>query len=32
MVGKVDLDGMSVEAAVAEWMAANESRWKSWTQ
>lgn len=30
LIKKVDQDGMSVEDAVAEWMAANESTWKSW--
>lgn len=28
LMGKVDVDGMSVEEAVAEWMAANEATWK----
>ncbi len=28
LMGKVDVDGMSVEEAVAEWMAANEDSWK----
>ena len=28
LMGKVDVDGMAVEDAVAEWMAANESVWK----
>lgn len=31
LIKKVDQDGMSVEEAVAEWMAANEATWKSWT-
>jgi len=30
MVAKVDLEGQSVEAVVAEWMAANEARWQEW--
>jgi glycine betaine/proline transport system substrate-binding protein len=30
MVAKVDLEGQSVEAVVAEWMAANEDRWTAW--
>ena len=30
LIQKVDQDGMSVEDAVAEWMAANESTWKGW--
>jgi len=30
MVAKVDLQGQTVEAVVAEWMAANEARWKGW--
>lgn len=32
MVGKVDLEGMTVEAVVAEWMEANKDTWMSWTQ
>ena len=32
MVGQVDLAGRSVEEVVAEWIAANESRWKAWTE
>ncbi len=30
MIVKVDLDGQSVDDVVAEWMDANESRWKGW--
>ncbi len=30
MVSAVDLDGKKVEEVVADWMAKNESRWKSW--
>jgi glycine betaine/proline transport system substrate-binding protein len=30
MIGKVDLDGMPVEAAVQEWIDANEERWRGW--
>lgn len=30
LIGKVDLDGQSVEQVVADWMAANESRWQGW--
>ena len=30
LVAAVDLDGNTVEAVVAEWMANNESRWGSW--
>ena len=30
MVAAVDLDGATVEAVVAEWMAANTDRWQSW--
>ncbi|MEM6304682.1 MAG: ABC transporter substrate-binding protein [Pseudomonadota bacterium] len=30
LIKKVDQDGMSVEDAVAEWMAANEDTWKAW--
>ncbi|NRG18971.1 ABC transporter substrate-binding protein [Rhizobiales bacterium] len=32
MVAKVDLQGMSVEDVVAEWMAANKDSWSSWAQ
>lgn len=32
MVGRVDLDGETIEAVVAEWLAANEDRWRSWIQ
>ena len=28
MMGAVDVDGRSVEEVVAEWMAANEAKWK----
>jgi glycine betaine/proline transport system substrate-binding protein len=30
MVAAVDLEGGTVEAVVADWMAANEDRWKGW--
>jgi glycine betaine/proline transport system substrate-binding protein len=30
MITKVDLDGQTVDAVVAEWMTANEARWKEW--
>lgn len=30
MVGKVDLDGASVEDVVGDWMSANEATWMSW--
>lgn len=30
MITKVDLDGMSVEDVVGEWMTTNESRWSGW--
>ncbi|WP_436644181.1 ABC transporter substrate-binding protein [Microbaculum sp. FT89] len=30
MVADVDLDGKSVEDVVANWMASNEDRWKTW--
>ena len=30
MIAKVDLDGGTVDAVVAEWMAANEDRWSAW--
>ncbi|MXN64433.1 ABC transporter [Stappia sp. GBMRC 2046] len=32
MVAKVDLQGMSVDDVVAEWMAANKDSWSSWAQ
>jgi glycine betaine/proline transport system substrate-binding protein len=32
MVGKVDVDGMSIEDVVDEWMTANEARWTAWIQ
>ena len=32
MVGKVDVDGMSVEDVVDEWMTANEAVWTTWIQ
>jgi glycine betaine/proline transport system substrate-binding protein len=30
LVGKVDLDGQTVEAVVADWMANNKDRWQQW--
>ncbi len=30
MIVKVDLDGQTVDAVVAEWIAANEDRWMGW--
>ena len=30
MVAKVDLDGMSIEAVVDEWLTANEAKWMPW--
>jgi len=30
MISRVDLDGETVEAVVADWMTANEDRWSSW--
>ncbi len=30
MVGKADLEGVEIEAVVAEWMAANTDRWQGW--
>jgi glycine betaine/proline transport system substrate-binding protein len=30
MVGTVDLDGQSVDAVVADWMAKNTSKWQGW--
>ncbi|MGH1482025.1 MAG: ABC transporter substrate-binding protein [Geminicoccales bacterium] len=32
MVSAVDLDGETVEAVVADWMAANEAKWSAWIQ
>ncbi len=32
MVGEVDLDGKTVEEVVENWLSANESTWKAWTQ
>jgi glycine betaine/proline transport system substrate-binding protein len=32
MVAAVDLDGKSVEDVVAEWLAANEARWRAWIE
>jgi len=31
LIQKVDQDGMEVEEAVEEWLAANEETWKEWT-
>lgn len=30
MIARVDLEGETVEAVVADWMAANEDRWEAW--
>jgi glycine betaine/proline transport system substrate-binding protein len=30
MVGQVDLEGRKVEEVVADWMKANEDRWRQW--
>lgn len=30
MVGKADLDGMDVDAVVAQWMTENQDRWSGW--
>ncbi len=30
MIARVDLEGESVEAVVADWMAKNEDRWRAW--
>ena len=30
--GEVDLDGKSIEEVAAEWVAANEAKWKAWAQ
>jgi glycine betaine/proline transport system substrate-binding protein len=32
LIAEVDQNGKSVEDAVAEWMAANESVWRTWTE
>ena len=32
LIVKVDLEGMTVDAAVQEWMAANKSTWEAWTK
>ncbi len=32
MITEVDLEGKTVEAAVADWMAANETTWRAWVQ
>jgi glycine betaine/proline transport system substrate-binding protein len=32
MISKVDLEGQSVDAVVAEWMDANQSRWSAWVK
>ena len=32
LITEVDLDGKSVDQAVADWMAANESVWQAWIQ
>jgi glycine betaine/proline transport system substrate-binding protein len=32
LVVAVDLDGKEVEAVVAEWLAANEARWRTWIE
>jgi glycine betaine/proline transport system substrate-binding protein len=32
LVGKVDLDGMTVEDVVKEWMDANQATWQAWTK
>ena len=32
MVGKVDVDGMSIEDVVDEWMTANEAVWATWIE
>ena len=32
MSGKVDLDGMAPEEVAAEWIAANEAKWKGWAE
>ena len=30
MVGKADLDGVEVDAVVADWMSGNKDRWSAW--
>ena len=32
MSGKVDLDGKTAEDVAADWIAANEAKWKAWAQ
>jgi glycine betaine/proline transport system substrate-binding protein len=32
MVGKVDVDGMSIDDVVDEWMTANEAVWTKWIE
>ena len=32
MSGEVDLDGKSIEEVAADWVAANEAKWKAWAQ
>jgi glycine betaine/proline transport system substrate-binding protein len=32
MIVKVDIDGMTVEDVVKEWMAANQATWQAWTK
>lgn len=32
MITEVDLDGKTVDQAVADWMAANETTWRAWIQ
>jgi glycine betaine/proline transport system substrate-binding protein len=32
LVSAVDLDGVSIDDAVAGWMAENEAVWSTWTQ
>lgn len=32
LIAEVDQNGKSVEEAVAEWMSANESTWRAWTE
>jgi glycine betaine/proline transport system substrate-binding protein len=32
MVAAADLDGKEVDAVVAEWLAANEDRWRAWVE
>ena len=32
MSGQVDLEGKTIEDVAADWIAANEAKWKAWAQ